>query len=61
MQFIKKLALNLLILFAGLFVLYLFFPEIMGNVNRLGLGIFGPILLLLVLIVASLPGRRRGR
>jgi hypothetical protein len=59
MRFIKKLFVNFALLALILAVLYAISPEIMGGVYKLYYALFGPILLLLLVLNAALPRRRR--
>jgi hypothetical protein len=60
MQFIKDILRNLVILMVIGVGLYILFPKMMGDVIRLYEALFGPLAILL-LIVAALPQRKRGR
>lgn len=61
MQFIKDLARNLLILIVAGYVIYLISPDIMGQVYHLFGALFGPFIIVLLLVVTALPRRRRSR
>jgi hypothetical protein len=60
MQFIKDILRNLVILMVIGVGLYILFPKMMGDVIRLYEALFG-LLAILLLIVAALPQRKRGR
>ena len=59
MNFLKRLVLNLVLLAIMLVVLYFVMPDVMGAVYQLYYAILGPGLVLLVLIAAAMPNRRR--
>jgi hypothetical protein len=59
MNFFKKLIVNLVFLAIMLVVLYMIFPNIMGAIYKLYYAVLGPALLLLVLILNAMPGKRR--
>jgi hypothetical protein len=58
MNFFRKFMQNLFMLSVILLGLFLFFPDVMSQAYQaLGI-ILGPVLILLILIVAALPSRR---
>jgi hypothetical protein len=59
MRFIKKLFANFLLLVIILVVLYAISPEIMGGVYQLYYALFGPVLLLLLVVYTAMPRGRR--
>jgi hypothetical protein len=61
MRFIMAFLTNLGLLLVGGLVLYIIFPEIMGNVYRTFGLLFGPLALLFVIVAALPRGRRRSR
>ena len=58
MQFLINFLRNLLLLLVLCAVLYLFFPDLLGQVFNMFGQLFGPLAILLI-IVAALPGRKR--
>lgn len=60
MQFLKNLLRNLLILVALGVVVYLLYPTIMGQVFQVYWLLYGP-LVIVMLVVFSLPRKRRRR
>jgi len=60
MSFFKALMRNIAILIIIGLAMYIFFPEVMGQVYDLLGALFGPLLILIV-VVAALPGKRRRR
>lgn len=59
MQFLKDFIRNILLLVIIGVVLFALFPKIMGQVFELYGALFGP-LVLIILVVAALPRKRRG-
>ena len=60
MQFVKDLLRNLAILIGLGIVMLIFFPDIMSQVYQLFGALFGP-LIILIIIVAALPRKSRSR
>ena len=60
MQFVKDLLRNLAILIGLGIVMLIFFPDIMTQVYQLFGALFGP-LIILIIIVAALPRKSRSR
>ena len=58
MEFFKRFMINLALLAAAGLLLLIFFPDIMRSAYSLLGALFGPLLILIV-IVAALPNRRR--
>lgn len=58
MQFFKIFLRNLLLLFVMGVVLFIFFPDVMNQVFQLYGALFGPLILLIIIVVA-LPRRSR--
>lgn len=58
-QFAKRFAVNAVVLFAICAVLYFAFPNQIKPAWDLLYSLFGPAVLLLLLLVAAIPGRRR--
>jgi len=58
-MFIKDLIRNLILLAIIGFVLFLLFPDMMRMFFQLYNGLFGPVLIILIIIAAALPRRRR--
>lgn len=61
MDFIKRFFINLLALGAVFLVMYLIFPEMMKLVYQAMGALFGPAILVLLVVAACLPGRKRRR
>lgn len=61
MSFFTAFVRNLALLAVLGLVLYMFFPDTMAAIAQLAGGLFGPGLILLMLIVAALPSARRRR
>lgn len=59
MKFLKKFLVNLLVLLVLFVLMYLFSPDIFGMVYKTIGQLFGPLVILMI-IVAALPGRRSG-
>ncbi|MEX2161431.1 MAG: hypothetical protein WD751_05900 [Anaerolineales bacterium] len=60
MQFLKDLLYNLGLVALAALILYILFPEQAGAMYQMYWMIYGPIILL-VLLIYALPGRRRRR
>lgn len=60
MSFLKNFLRNLCILIAIGLAMLILFPDLMGQVFQLFGALFGPVVILL-LIVAALPNRRKNR
>jgi len=59
MKFLRKLVINLILIVVLFLVVYIIYPDIMGQVFQTYWMLFGPIGLLL-LVVTALPRSRRG-
>lgn len=59
MRFLKNFLINLFWLFVFGLIVYLIYPDIIGMVYKTIGQLFGPLVILMI-IVAALPGRRSG-